>query len=122
MKKIIYCILIIVFISSIIIPSHYSFGVTDLGLGDLYKYGGEGEDSLKLKEKINPIIYVIQTIGSILSVVTLVAIGIKYMLGSLEEKAEYKKTLLPYVIGCVIIFSVSNLVGMIFNIAKNLIK
>lgn len=121
MKKIIYCILIIALISSIVILPNYSFGSTDLGLGELNNYGGGGEDSVKLKEKINPIIYVIQTIGSILSVVTLIAIGIKYMLGSVEEKSQYKKTLLPYVIGCVIIFSITNLVGMIFSIAKELI-
>lgn len=35
-------------------------------------------------------------------------IGIKYMTGSLEEKANYKKTMVPYLVGCVILFRSSN--------------
>ena len=30
--------------------------------------------------------------------------GIKYMLGSVEEKADIKGLLIPYIAGCVIIF------------------
>ena len=32
-------------------------------------------------------------------------IGIKYMLGSVEEKAKHKQTLMPYLIGAVLVFS-----------------
>ena len=53
------------------------------------------------------IVYILQTVGVVLSVVVLVVIGIKYMMGSAEEKAEYKKTFLPYVIGAALIFAAS---------------
>lgn len=43
------------------------------------------------------------TLGIIISVISLIAIGIKYMLGSVEEKAEYKKVMIPYVIGAVLV-------------------
>lgn len=65
------------------------------------------------------IIGVIQAIGSITAVVVLVALGIKYMMGSVEEKAEYKKTLMPYVIGAVLIFAASNLASVIYSWAIN---
>ena len=42
------------------------------------------------------------------------------MMGSVEEKAEYKKTLLPYVIGASMVFAASSLVSIIYNIAINL--
>ena len=42
------------------------------------------------------------------------------MMGSLEERAEYKKTLMPYVIGAVMMFAASSLVNIIYNIAINL--
>lgn len=66
------------------------------------------------------IIGMVQAIGSIASVLVLVILGIKYMMGSAEEKAEYKKTFIPYLIGAILVFAASNLAGMIFNFANTL--
>ena len=60
----------------------------------------------------------IQFIGIIVSVLALAVIGIKYMLGSIDEKAEYKKTMIPYVIGCFMLMGVSILIGLIEGIAN----
>lgn len=68
----------------------------------------------------NKIVGVIQVIGSILSVGILVLLGIKYMMGSTEEKAEYKKTMIPYLIGAVLIFASSNIAGMVFKTVSGL--
>ena len=37
------------------------------------------------------------------------------MMGSVEERANYKQTLLPYVIGCVIIFTAATIVQGIYG-------
>ena len=58
---------------------------------------------------------VVQAIGVVLSVVVLAAIGVKYMMGSVEEKAEYKKTLMPYVVGAGLIFTASFFAQAIFE-------
>ena len=71
----------------------------DLGLGDLNQYKGTGEDAPLFLEKVNTIVSVIETVGVISSVIILIVIGIKYMLGSVEERADYKKTMIPYLIG-----------------------
>ena len=42
------------------------------------------------------------------------------MLGSTEEKAQYKKSLLPYAIGALILFGASGIAGAIYNIAIDL--
>lgn len=65
-------------------------------------------------------IKVLGIIGSIASVVFLVMLGIKYLLGSVEEKATYKKTMLPYFIGAFLVFAASTIASMIFNVAINL--
>lgn len=70
--------------------------------------------------KIQPIIGVITTIGIVASVVALIALGIKYMVGSVEEKAEYKKSMIPYLIGAFLVFAVSTVVTFIMNISNNL--
>lgn len=68
----------------------------------------------------NRIIGAFQAIGSIVSVLALVLIGIKYMISSIEEKAEYKETMIYYVIGAVLVFAISNISAVIYNFAKNL--
>lgn len=68
----------------------------------------------------NKIIGIIQAVGSIVSVVVLVVIGIKYMMGSAQEKAEYKKTMIPYIIGAIIVFAASNIAGVVFNMSQQI--
>ena len=63
----------------------------------------------------NSIISILQTVGVVLSVVVLMIIGIKYMMGSAEEKAEYKKTMIPYIVGAALIFAASALAQVIYN-------
>lgn len=67
----------------------------------------------------NSIVGIIQTIGIIISVITLIVLGIKYMMGSAEEKAEYKKTLMPYIIGAALVFAASAIAGIVFNFANS---
>lgn len=67
----------------------------------------------------NRLIGVIQVIGSLISVIALILIGIKYIIGSVEERAEYKKTLKPYLIGAVMVFAITNLLAIIQNIVTS---
>lgn len=70
----------------------------------------------KLEHIGNKIIGVVQIIGSVSSVIALIIIGIKYVTGSVEEKAEYKQTLKPYLIGAVLLFGITNILGIVIDI------
>ena len=61
------------------------------------------------------IVGLIRIVGTIAAVAMLIVLGIKYMMGSAEERAEYKKTLFPYFIGAVLIFGASNLTQIIYT-------
>ncbi len=63
----------------------------------------------------NKIIGILQTLGIVLSVVILIVLGIKYMMGSAEEKAEYKKTMIPYLIGAVCIFLAPTIANVVYK-------
>lgn len=90
-------------------------------LGDLNAYGGgSGGSSQKLEDKAETILGVIQAIGVVVSVVMLMVIGIKYMMGSIEERAEYKETLKPYIIGAFLVFTGTTIPQLIYQIANNL--
>ena len=66
------------------------------------------------------VVGLIRVIGTIASVGLIVVLGIKYMMGSAAERAEYKKTLLPYFIGAVLIFGASNLSQVVYTWASKL--
>ena len=83
-------------------PSQINASTNVNGTNEIVSIGGQ-------------IIGILQTIGVVLSIVILIIIGIKYMMGSAEEKAEYKKTMIPYIVGAVFIFAASTLANMIYN-------
>ncbi len=58
---------------------------------------------------------ILQTAGIVLSVVILIIIGIKYMMGSAEEKSEYKKSMIPYIVGAALIFAASVFAQVIYQ-------
>ena len=77
--------------------------------------GTQGEIPKEFTNIVNAIITVIQTIGIILSVIVIALLGIKYMTGSVEQKAEYKKVMIPYIIGAVLLVAGTSIVKVIFN-------
>jgi len=68
----------------------------------------------------NQVIGIIQVVGIIISVAVLMILGIKYMMGSAEEKAEYKKTFIPYIVGAIILFAAAAFAQVIYNFAANI--
>ena len=84
----------------------YGFSVNDI----------TGTETTELDSFGNGIIKIFSTAGSICSVIVLVILGIKYMIGSVEERAEYKKSLLPYVVGAFLVFASSTIAGIIYSI------
>lgn len=63
------------------------------------------------------IIGVVRTVGVLVAVVILLILGIKYMVGSAEEKADYKKSMIPYLVGAVLIFAASTIAGIVYDMA-----
>lgn len=69
----------------------------------------------KIQELGKKIVGVIQIVGVVIAVVVILVIGIKYIIGSAEEKAEYKKTMIPYVVGAILIFAGATIVNVLYN-------
>lgn len=42
-------------------------------------------------------------------------LGIKYMMGSIEERASYKKSMLPYFIGAILLFGAVNITAVLYD-------
>ena len=74
----------------------------------------------ELEDLGKTILGVITVIGYAMSIIILIVMGIKYMTGSVEEKASYKKTMIPYVVGCVILVAAPTLTNIVYEASKPL--
>ncbi len=107
--------------------STLSFAAKDTGKGGTTK--GMGVDPATFSPKTGTdateavtnfgqnILGIVSTVASVLAVIILIVLGVKYMMGSAEEKAEYKKTLLPYAIGAVFVFGAGLICSILFKVA-----
>lgn len=122
MKKLFISLILIVMLSSVFVLmnanvayagssfSPDSYKPDDLKEGDVGTFAG----------KIGGISGAIRTVGVAISVIMLAVIGIKYMLASASEKANYKTSMIPYIIGAVLIGAGSAIVSLIFDIAQDI--
>ena len=94
----------------------------NFGLGDLKEYSKGDTTSDLFKDKIEKVLGFIKNLGIVISVVVLIIIGIKYMLGSVEEKADYKKTMMPYIYGTLFLFAGSFIPQLIYEIVQSVMK
>jgi len=62
----------------------------------------------------NTIISWLWVISIIVTIVVIMVIGLKYIIGSTQEKAEYKKSLIPLVVGSLLIVSATTIVKVLF--------
>ncbi len=68
----------------------------------------------------NKILAYIQGIGTFIAVGVLMFLGIKYMTASANEKADIKKSIIPYIIGAIILLVAVNIVPIIGSIGDTL--
>lgn len=78
------------------------------------------EEEPVLFEKAGVLLGTINVIGVVCSVIVLIIIGIKYMFGSIEEKAEYKKTIWTYILGMFFIIAATTIPNIMYNIVSGL--
>ena len=92
--------------SGVLTPNEISASVDPTAREGIQSFGGQ-------------IVGTLQTVGTIVAVVILIVLGIKYMMGSAEEKAEYKKTMMPYLIGAVLIFAAVTIANIVYNFTSS---
>lgn len=63
---------------------------------------------------------VLLTLGTIVAVIWGIIIALKFITGSVEDKANIKETLIPYVVGCIIIFGAFGIWKLVLTALKPL--
>lgn len=60
----------------------------------------------------------IRNAAVIAAVIIIMILGVKYMLGSVEEKAGYQKSFIPLIVGIIVVVAATQIATMIFNVAE----
>lgn len=97
-------IMMVVCISTNVFAANVDTVIDDLGKAD------GGNATTAVSETGGKIVDIVSTIGIVAAVIILMVIGVRYMMGSASEKAEYKKVMIPYIIGAIILFSAGSIV------------
>lgn len=79
-----------------------------VGDADDFLAKADGKDDVitqgKLQSFSQTFYNILLTIGIVVAVLAGLIIGIKFMEGGVEEKAEIKELLIPYLVGCIVVF------------------
>ena len=113
--KIISIILLVTMLLATVASTVYAADVGDT-LGKM-----DGKSDVKNDQLVaigNRVVNIIQVVGIVVAVVILLIIGIKYMVGSASEKAEFKKSMIQYIVGAVLIFAGTSIVKVIYSLLQ----
>lgn len=84
---------------------------------DKIKSGAESAsiESEDMTTTAGKVLKLIRTIAIILGTIVIAVLGVKYMMGSVEEKAEYKKSFIPLVVGILVIMAATSIATLLFS-------
>ena len=90
-------------------PENASSSIDDM-INDAKSFISQGkikyanDDDNNLQNVSNTVYNILLVVGTSLAVIMGAVLGIKLMVSGVEQKAEVKKLLVPYVVGCIVIF------------------
>jgi hypothetical protein len=120
-KKILTITLLTILFFSIICANNFSCALSDVTNSTIWNtWQPTIQDSTSLTNKVEPILGVIRVLGVVISVGTLAFIGIRFMYGSLEEKAKYKEQLVPWIIGATMVFTITTIPSIIYDLTEGM--
>ena len=111
--KTIFIILTVIFVLSFLKTISFAGEKIDTSK---YQTNVQYDEAEYIFNKGGVILNLLRNFAAIVSVLTLTIIGLRYMVGSVEQKAEYKQTMVPVVIGCALIGGLSAILTMIQTI------
>ena len=90
--------------------------------GGSWVTGASGKDGglvSSTQNIVGTVINVIRIVGTGIAIIMLTYVAIKYMSAAPSEKAEIKKSVTIYVVGAIVLFSASALLGIVKSFAIN---
>lgn len=73
-----------------------------------------------LKGMSNTLYNILLVVGIVVAIIVGLIMGIKFIMGGIEEKAEIKNMLIPYIIGCVVVFGAFTIWQIVVNLLQEI--
>ena len=108
-------------IFSLITPK-YAFADIDTDSFNPYSVDSNGVDGNTVTKYTNKALGILSVVAIIVSVIAFMILGLKFIIGSATEKADYKKTLVPVLIGIFIIVFITSIVGVFVDFGDSINK
>lgn len=88
----------------------------DIGRGDAdNKIGQEN-----LQKMSNTLYNILLVTGILIALIVGMILGIKFIMGGIEEKAEIKTMIIPYIVGCVVVFGAFTIWKIVVDILQSM--
>lgn len=126
-KRILKILLIINIIFAIVNISHAMSFSSIIESGRDFATTGKEEaeykhDTEAIKTTISGIFSVLFPLGVATSVIVGGVLGIKFMIASAEDKAKIKEMLVPYTVGCILIFGATGIWNIVVDIGSKIVN
>ena len=120
-KLLINIMVIFIILFNLFIPNAYAGPLQDImnraeGFVNNGENGGNVINNDALKEGSNTLYNVLLVIGIAVAFIWGIVLGIQFITGSLGEKADVKKNLIDYLVGCVIIFGAFGILKLLLQL------
>lgn len=102
-------LVLVVVLSQTILATDYSATINGLT-------GGKPADTSAITGKAQTWLATIRNVSAIVAVFVITILGFKYMMGSVEEKAGYKKSFIPLIVGIVVIVAATTIASFLFGL------
>lgn len=83
----------------------------------------KAEDKIKqdnLQKMSNTLYNILLVTGILIALIVGMILGIKFIMGGIEEKAEIKTMIIPYIVGCVVVFGVFTIWKIVVDILQSM--
>ena len=91
------------------------------GIGQ-FDNANAGTAGTSVKNVVGAIVAIMRIVGSGVAIIMIIAVAIKYMSAAPGERADIKKHAVPFVVGAIILFASSNILGILADFASGNIK
>ena len=85
---------------------------------------GEGQESpiaqSDTKTLSNNVYNILLFIGLAIAIIIGLVLGIQFMVGSVDQKAKVKDSLIPYIVGCIVIFGAFGIWKLVVTILRGI--
>lgn len=74
-----------------------------------------------IMETSKSIYNILMTIGIIVAAIIIFVLGIQFMTGSIEQKAKVKEMLIPFIVGCIVVFGSLGIWKLVISITTTVV-